>query len=175
MNCERFQENLYEYLDESLPPAQLAAAKAHLIGCGFCRAALKREQQLAQSLSGGLERIAETATLETADQQRLAAAVQRKIAPAPARPHVPFWKYLTSPYAVSALLIVAIFAARFFLGGHHPKTEIARAPEIKTSPAVQVNLSYCAPSYIFRREGNFVVDALTCDPRTANETLIAKN
>jgi anti-sigma factor RsiW len=175
MNCQSFQENLYEYLDETLSPAQLAAAKAHLVGCDVCRAAVKREQQLAQILSGGLERIAEAVTLETADQQRLAAAVQRKIAPAPARPHVPFWKYLISPYAVSALLIIAIFAAHFFLAGHHPKGAIARAPETKASPDVQVNLSYCAPSYIFRREGNFVVDALTCDPRTANETLVAKN
>lgn len=38
MNCKDCEERLYAFLDTELSPAELAAVRAHLDGCGDCGA-----------------------------------------------------------------------------------------------------------------------------------------
>ena len=83
MNCECFQENLYEYLDDSLPAAERTAAEKHLAQCGRCRAALQRERDLAQSLSASLERAVEPVTLEAVTQRQILQAAERALSNLP--------------------------------------------------------------------------------------------
>jgi hypothetical protein len=37
--------------------------------------------------------------------------------------------------------------------------------------SVSVQLSYCAPAYTFRQEGDLVIDCLICTPRVVEQTL----
>src|SRR5882757_2476132 len=54
MNCQEFNERLYEYLDEALPTDVEAAAREHLQLCEDCRRALGREKVMAQSIESSL-------------------------------------------------------------------------------------------------------------------------
>jgi anti-sigma factor RsiW len=181
MNCQRFQKELYEYLDEALSPAQMAAAKAHLLECGACRASVRREQQLAQSLAGALEQNAETIAPDAEARRDLAQAVQRKIAAAVEPAPIPWWRCVamrltaTSPVFTLTPLLTALALAWFFFGTHQSTTETSRMAERPTTGAVLVNVSYCAPNYTFQRQGNMVIDALTCEARVVNGSLLAKN
>src|SRR5436309_13825565 len=65
MNCRRFQNRLYEYLDGTLSRWTRGAADRHLARCAWCRAALRQEQQLAQVLSQELEKNNEPLALGT--------------------------------------------------------------------------------------------------------------
>jgi len=55
MNCQDFQDNLYDYLDETLNAARQAAAREHLRQCENCRHALAREKAVAQAIRHSLE------------------------------------------------------------------------------------------------------------------------
>ena len=79
MNCERFQQNLYEYLDDALSPDEKAAAQSHLQTCGACRQAIENEQLTAQTLSGRLSDAVKTVTLDAHAQRSIANAVRKQI------------------------------------------------------------------------------------------------
>src|SRR5215468_4904200 len=63
MNCEAFQEVLFEYVEGSIAPKQLAEADAHLARCTVCRAAVQREKRVQEGLSAGFQRSVETLSL----------------------------------------------------------------------------------------------------------------
>src|SRR5215472_2013374 len=54
MNCQEFSENIFEYVDEALESAALAAARGHLRECANCRSALLREQARTHSIQQSL-------------------------------------------------------------------------------------------------------------------------
>jgi predicted anti-sigma-YlaC factor YlaD len=54
MNCQEFNERLYEYLDGTLPTDVEAAAREHLQLCEDCRHALSREKVMARSIESSL-------------------------------------------------------------------------------------------------------------------------
>lgn len=78
MNCERFQEYLFEYMDDSLPLSERAVAEQHLAGCSACREAAQQESQLTQSLSRWLEQAIEPVALNTAAKRRMATRLFRE-------------------------------------------------------------------------------------------------
>jgi len=55
MNCEEFQDILFEYVEGNVPQEQRADADGHLARCAECNAALRREKQVQQRLSSGLQ------------------------------------------------------------------------------------------------------------------------
>ncbi len=174
MNCEHL--NLYDYLDDSLSPSRKAAAEKHLAGCPACREAVRRESQLAQSLFSRLEQAVETVALDPAAQRVMATAVERKIAQDRERPLVLFWRRLAWPLAAAAvILMAALWMEHHFVAEQNPHAQTARLPARADHREVLIHLSYSVPGYTFRKEGNLVVDALTCDTLVADGTLPGKN
>lgn len=55
MNCQEFNEQLYEYLDEALPANVQASAREHLQRCEDCRHVLEREKAMAKSIGHSLD------------------------------------------------------------------------------------------------------------------------
>jgi len=175
MNCEHLQENLYEYLDGSLSTSEKAAAERHLSGCLVCREAVRRESQLARSLSSRLEQAVETIALDSVARRGLATAVERKIAESREGPLVLFWSRLAWPFATAAaILMVAIWMGRHFVAGQKSHLVTARIPTPADNGEVLIHVSYSVPDYTFRKQGNLVIDALTCDTVVTDGALLVK-
>jgi anti-sigma factor RsiW len=174
MNCEHLQEILYDYLDDTLSPAEKASAEKHLLGCSACRQALQREVLLAQTLSDRLKQGVEKIAMDTNAQRGIVRAVQRRIAHPFERLSFSFWSRLAVPVAASGLVLIgAIWLGhRFFTRQNsHPNAPVSL---ITSSYEVPVHDSYAVPTYIFQREGGLVIDALTDDTRSMDGALLVK-
>ena len=172
MNCRRFQNRLYEYVEGTLSPGMRAAADQHLARCSTCRQAVRQEQQLAQSLSERLRQDTEALALRPDVRERILAVLEHKSAPPmDGESVVGSWNRFAWPLAIAAslLLVVAFLRITRFPGAELHETEIARS-DVREIP-VSIQVSYCVPTYKFRQEGNLVVDTLTCETMVANETL----
>jgi anti-sigma factor RsiW len=171
MNCRRFQHRLYEYLDGNLSPWAQAAAERHLAGCAACRQALDAERQIAQSLSGTFRRMTDAVQLPPEMGRRVLAALADERRASGEEPGRVFaWGRLAWPLelAASVLLLAGLF---FFARGPRPPT--APAQRQLAEGGVSIQLSYVVPIYTFRREGGFVIDALTYQTNVINERLPA--
>jgi len=176
MKCEHLQEILYDYLDDSLSPSERAAAERHLAGCLACREAVQRECQLTQALTSRLEQAVETVALDPIARRNLAAAVGRKMAESREQPRVSWWHRWVLPLAATAVILtITIWMGHHFAAEKNSPLQTARLPKPADDRATFVHLSYSVPGYIFRREGNRVVDALTSDAIVADGALEAKN
>jgi hypothetical protein len=174
MNCKRFQDRLYEYVEGSLSPARQAAADKHLARCTDCRQALRQEQQLTQFLSERLRQDAETLSLHPEGRQRILTALQHKSAPPMDRQSIIHpWNRLAWPLAVAAslLLIATLLLIKHFSSARAPETKTLQSNGPDIHSAVSIEISCCVPTYEFRREGDLVVDTLSCETIVASGTL----
>jgi anti-sigma factor RsiW len=176
MNCKYLRENLYEYLDGSLSASERAAVERHLADCPACREAVRRESQLARSLSGGFEQAVGAATLDSAARRRMARAVERKIADSGEQPLLLFWRRLALPFAAIAMvLVVVVWMERHFVSGKNSLLVVERASIPDSNREMHIHFSYSVPGYTFRRNGNQVVDALTSETVVVDESFAEKN
>ncbi len=172
MNCRRFQHRLYEYLDGTLSPGAQAAAERHLSGCADCRQALRAERQVAQSQSDQFRRTADSLQLPPEVQRRvLAALADQRRAPDEGQGSIFAWGRFAWPLGLAASVLLLLAGLFFF----------ARAPRPPTAPAerqlaeggVSIQLSYVVPINTFRREGGYVIDALTYETVVIDQRLPA--
>jgi len=173
MNCRRFQHRLYEYLDGTLSRGAQAAAERHLCGCAACREALRGERQVAQSLSDKLRRTTDSLQLPPEVQRRVLAAVaDQRRAPVAEQGIGLLWRRMAWPVGLAAagLLLVAGF---WFLAWV-PKPQVDPAQPHLAGGGISVHYSYVVPTYTFRQEGGFVIDALTYQTNVVNERLPAE-
>jgi anti-sigma factor RsiW len=176
MNCERLRENLYDYLDDALSPAEKAAAQRHLLGCSVCRQAVQSELLLEQTLSSQLKQAVETIALDASARRGMARAVQRRIAESQKRSSFSFWSRLAVPVAAAGLILMAaisIWIGQHSIAGRDPHLD-ARVSPGAGHREVPIHVSYSVPGYTFQREGALVVDALTSDTRVVDGALLAK-
>jgi predicted anti-sigma-YlaC factor YlaD len=163
MNCQEFNERLYEYLDEALPTNVQAAAREHLQLCEDCRRALEREKVMAQSIESSLNLA--TARLSVGPELR------RRIIEAPrARPVAPgifflIWQWFALKSirfaGAAAALLVSIL---LFVGLYNRPHPAAKSP----SPvAPNNNLEICVidvpfytETHLLQQQGGHVVDAI---------------
>ncbi len=169
MNCRGFQHEMYEYLDGSLSPRAQAAAEQHLAGCAACRQALQAERETAQCLANTFRGATESLQLPPEVGRRVLAALarQRGASDEP-RGEVFFWRRLAWPLAAAALVLL-LLGGFFFV--RSPGPGVARPQPHQTGEQASIQLSYVVPTYTFRREGGFVVDALTYQTNVVNQKL----
>lgn len=173
MNCERFQKNLLEYLDEALTPPEMLAARTHLAGCSICRKVLQRELELLRSLSNRMERAVEHVTLEPHAQRAMVAALERETAEPPRLSLISLWRRLVLPLAAAmAMLLVTLWTGQRYMAGAD-KNASGTVTNVGEQQ-VLVHVSYPAPVYTFQENGDTVMDALTTEPRVADGTLLVK-
>jgi anti-sigma factor RsiW len=77
MNCQKFIEQLPEYLDETLPGTELAEAREHIVACEECRRAMARHTAFAKSIRLSFEREAEGVSLAAEARRKILLAAQR--------------------------------------------------------------------------------------------------
>ena len=171
MNCRRFQDLVFEYLEGSLAPAARESAEAHVSDCPSCREAIQRQQQFARSVSSGFRQSTEALTLRADVHQRLMEAL-REDRPAGGNGALTWWRRLFWPATVSAAIVLA--AALMIgvpFGSRVPVAQTAQLARHEVETSLSIRLSYCTPIYTFHQEGDLVIDSVTCDPRYVNETL----
>jgi anti-sigma factor RsiW len=172
MTCRRFQNDLDEYLDGSLSPQAQAEAEQHLSGCVACREKLKEERQVAQVWSGRFRRATDSLELPPSASQRLLAALADEDSlKAQDQGHVFFWQRLVWPVALAACLLLLVGLS--LLWPHVSRPGNPRVQRASAARQLSVQLSYVVPTYTFRLESGFVVDALSYHTNVMNESLPA--
>jgi len=173
MNCRRFQNEIYEYLDGSLSTRAQAAAEEHLSACAACRQMVSQGRRSAQSLSDKFRKAADSFHLPPEFGRRVFAALADE-ARAPDEPQgmVLFWRRLAWPLAATASGLLLL--GGFFFLVRPPRPGVPGSPLRVANNEVSVHLSYVVPIYTFRREGGFVIDALTYQTNVIDERLPAQ-
>ena len=122
MTCQEFNNQLPDYLDETLAPAVRADADQHLQACPACRLALRQEQALARSLQTALER--ETAHLTLTPDARAAVFRAARSLPKEAPSRRKAWPWVFGhpvPALAAAAAIVAVLLITTQL--HRPRVD----------------------------------------------------
>jgi len=178
MNCRNFQNKLYDFLDGTLPPWSRARARSHLARCPQCRMAVEKEQRLARILGEHFDKAMQDHRLDREILRR----VQSKFDHQPAQPaRQVFWAAVSMlrrrgmPAALVGTLMVLVAGSVVLRNIQHGPGN-RRAQNLPTAtPAADailaVEISYPNPRYIFRREGDFVVDALCYQTNVVKQTL----
>ncbi len=162
MNCRRFQNWLYEYVEGSLSAGKQAAADKHLAQCSACLQTVRQEQQRAQFLSSRFRQNTETLALRPEIRRRILAIPSQEHAP---RPIVALWNRFTWPLGIAAavLLVAAILRLNYF--------SRARVNDPDTPSVVSIEVSYRVPTCKFHKEGNLILDTLSYKTVVVSETL----
>ena len=158
-------------MGHSTPGAQAAAAK-HLSGCAACRQTLQQEREIAQSLSDEFRRSTDSLQLPQEVQSRvLAALADQGGARLEEQGSVFSWGRLAWPLGLAAS--VSLLLAGFFCFTRAPKSKSAPSQPALAGDDVSVQLTYVVPTYTFRQEGGFVIDALIYQTNVVSERLPA--
>jgi anti-sigma factor RsiW len=166
MNCRRFQDELFEYLDGGLSRRAQAAARRHLEHCEACRQTVQAMQRTTKIMSTRFCDSTESLTLDPNLQTRILAAVEKKSTRPPAIPFVPsFWRSFAFLGAGFVLLLSLIVIARI------RQNEASHSLGSDSGALISLQISYCDPTLTFRADGNYVIDSLTCQPQTVEESL----
>jgi anti-sigma factor RsiW len=166
MNCEEFQNELFEYAEGSLATGEQAAADEHLAQCSACRQAVDRERQTTQFLSEGFRRNVESLVLRPEIRRRILAEAEGKSATqSPSGMIVGLWQRFAWPLGIAAALVVvaAIAGINHFSG--------ARRVDHGAGSVVFSEDSYQVPIHKFRVEGNLVTDNISYETVVVSETL----
>jgi anti-sigma factor RsiW len=170
MNCRRFQNGIYEYLDGSLSRRAQAAAEEHLSACAACRQRVRQERRSAQSLSDKFRRAADSLQLPPEFGHRVLAVLADEHRARDAQQGIVlFWRRLAWPLAAAASGLLLLAGFLFFVRAPGPGT----AHPHSAGGGVTVQLSYVVPTYTFREEAGFVIDALSYHTNVVNERLPA--
>jgi hypothetical protein len=171
MNCQDFQEQLFEYLDGTLPAVNNQEIEQHLASCLACREYLAKHQQLAKKISDHLCQSVESLALDRATRRRVLASVPTRAALVPRQN---FLAQLWPPLAWVTCL-ACLLAAGFILSNHFRGTRLSSSGPRLSSAAVPVSVRVARveATYTFRAEGGFVTDALVCRTNFVEQTLWA--
>jgi predicted anti-sigma-YlaC factor YlaD len=164
MNCERFQNRLYEYMEGTLSAGTKAAADRHLSCCCDCQQSLRQEQQLAQFLANRLRLSTETLTLRPEIRQGILTASRRKSDHSTiAESIVGLWNRFTRPAIIvgSMLLFVTVLLTGHFSGIKINKMQSTQFADRNLPAAVSIEISYRVPIRQFQRQGNLVLDTMS--------------
>jgi anti-sigma factor RsiW len=175
MNCRRFQNRLYEYVEGTLSAGAQAAAERHLAGCPACRVAVRREHEMAQALGTSLRQRVANLSLEPEVRQRILAAARRQPATLGLMESLAgFWKRFAAPAAIAMILLLVIaslMTAALFFGPSRQVVGTLSAESRNLPPAVSIQISARVPTYKFHRENNYVTDTLSDETVVASGTL----
>jgi anti-sigma-K factor RskA len=177
MNCRSFQNQMFEYVEETLSADARATVERHLAGCDACRHAMQKEQQLARILAARLRQSSETLKLNPGIRHHVLAAARRNPASIKVSESLTCsWGYWLRLAAIPLclLLIAALLLAIHFSHKSRPEITIKLPmPPVASHPAqspVSIQISYQIPTYKFQQEGNLVLDTLSYETVQANAT-----
>ncbi len=170
MNCDDFNDKLPEYLDGTLTASEQATASEHARECAACQKTLARQESLAKAIRVSLQCETGKLSLGAEARRKILAATTRKPEPA-------VWESFRAWFAATRRrMVLAGIAGLCFLllisGGYlylHSKNNSGR--EIATNDdryTYVVDVPVRAEMYVFRTQGDTVVDAVITETGVAD-------
>jgi hypothetical protein len=124
-------------------------------------------------LSEGFRREAASIAFSAEDQRRLIAALQQpSLHVTVAHPLSGWWRRLAWCGAGAAAVVMGFCLITGFpsRSPRHRSPEPTSQADVPDVPML-MHFSYCQPNYIFRRQADLVLDSVSCEPRTVEQTL----
>ena len=178
MNCQEFQDILFEYVEGSVSQEQRTDADSHVARCAECNAALRREKQMQQRLSSGLQQSVEALNLGSQGRAQLLKVLEANrpsCRRSQAQVFAELWVRVVA--ALGAAAVIAGLAVWIWRPGVSPQiaketnpTPVA-AQVSKAKPTIQIRLPGLVTSYTFQQNGDFVVDTFDEQTNFVNVTL----
>ena len=133
MNCHDFQNELFEYVEGSLPVRQRRAAEAHLVDCPTCRFQLRQAERVAQTLARGFQQHTAELTLPPGFSERLLATLHASTPEKSIPIHdavQALWLRLLWPVAMTACLFLVCLRADHLSPGASQPVRLKRTPRL---------------------------------------------
>lgn len=171
MNCQDFNDRLYDYLDDTLASDVQASVREHLRQCDDCRRVLLREKAVAQCIRRSLDVATAGLAIHPQTLRNVLAAWESKPIPPNALPQAWRWFILRPILAVSA---GAAFLGALFvflnLQAHRQPVEksTSRAASATRQDTWIIDVPIPAESHLFRLQNGMVMDAITPSVATAH-------
>jgi anti-sigma factor RsiW len=141
MNCEKFNEQMLEYLDETLPAAEQSAARDHIQTCHECQRSLARQQAFAKSIQGSFVMDTQGLALRPETKRNILSSVRR------GNIFEIFWvRAALAGAAVACLAAFLITGARYH--------SMAKT----NHDTLVVDVPTQTQTHIYRRQKNMVID-----------------
>lgn len=178
MNCEHFNDRLYELLDETLDDQTQAAAQAHLNQCEDCRRIFLREEALAKSMRNSLDRATGTLALTHVARRNILNSLEAK--PGLSKFWAFAWRKFVLPpkqlIAVSVTLLLVLLL--LLVSGIYRRLRVDSATQSiagvgHTSYIVDVPIQ--TQTLTFRVERNTIVDTLVPDATVGRAYFVENN
>jgi len=170
MNCQKFQEMLFEYVEGSIALKSRAEADEHLARCV--------EKRLQERLNVGLQRSVEALSLGSQARAQLLRTLgtQRESCQrSTVQLFAALWARVAGAFGVAAVLaLVGVWIWRQEGTPSMTQGPIARPVTAESSeprPTIQIRLPGIANSYTFQQNGEFVVDTFVEQTNFVNVTL----
>jgi anti-sigma factor RsiW len=158
MNCEEYNERLPEYLDETLPAAEQAAAREHVQKCGACRQAAARQEAFGKFIRLSFHRETQGLSLSPKSRQNILDALQHE----ETQPLRAFFAVVWRKPVWAGLAFLCL--SLFIFGSYINRQAISR--EADATYVVDVPMG--TETYFYRRQNNRVVDAVVTGVLDAN-------
>jgi anti-sigma factor RsiW len=158
MNCQDFQNQMFEYVEGSLSVDTRAVADKHLAGCADCRLALRKEQQIAQSLLDRFQQDTKSLALCPEIRRRVLATPNPRLITG-------LWHRMAWPLGIAASLLLIV---KVLLVHHFPGVPME---DPNAASTVSIDVSYQAPTHKFHKDGNLVLDTVSDQTVAISETL----
>jgi anti-sigma factor RsiW len=177
MNCARFQELLFEYLDGELSPDEQALAAEHLVGCPECRSLMGREKAAGARVTKAFQDRTAGLRLASGFEQRVVEGLKAE-APATAARMFDGLLAIVRRFALpaAAVVVATIFLAR----GYAPRDAVhhvsVQTGSEKVPTTVPVQAMIVSAVYTFRLEGDRVMDRVEYRTNVVDgAVLVSKN
>lgn len=170
MNCEKFNDQLPEFLDETLSAAEQAAAREHVQNCVACRQALAREEALAKSIRLSFDLETQNLSLSAETRQSILKAwKQRELGRASAWERLREWCTI-HPWKPALAGLVFFCCVLLFISGSRL---LPPQPPARGSGEIYIiDVPMQAEVHLYRRQGNRVVDALVTGATVINASFL---
>ncbi len=166
MNCEKFNDRLLEYLEDTLSLADQAAAREHAQKCVSCREALEQQAAFAKSIRFSFNRETQRLSLHPDTRRNILSALNPpKIPPAAWENIQAFFavlrRYPVRVGAVLLCLVLLVSAGSFYLGSIKHSSPQATVKDDRITYVVDVPIQ--TEMHVYRKQNNMVVDAVVTE------------
>lgn len=172
MNCRQFEDQIFDYLDGSLPPGQAPTAESHLARCAHCQATLAAHRRFAERLSRDMHADLPPFTLKPAAESRFQNALRTAAARRRRRELV--WST-----ALAAGLALALRQPAPAVHAVAHEFSFDPLPTLQSQPSARPQTEHIKifeverlSRYTFDQQGGTVTDCLTQETRTDEATFV---